>query len=366
MLELLRYLEDIPITEDVFDADHWLANYLNGTVDLKTGELRAHRKEDLITKICPVTFDADARCEHWDAFLDTVTDGDKELRLFLQRAAGYSLCGDYSDEVLFFIYGPAATGKTTFKDALKAMMGSYAATADISTFLKSRGSSQRPRNDLARLARTRMVITDDVDEGSKLATGLVKLYTGGDTMTARFLFKEHFEFKSRGKLWIVANYPPKVSAEDGAIWRRILRIPFLHEIPEERQDRDLKRVLCDPKISGPAIAAWAVEGCLMWQSDGLAVPEAVKQSTAEYRSEMNPVNDFIDQRCEINLYNPEFQESSADLWDAYQRWAEENGIKYPVKRIEFGKHLKIYGLEPVRFSGERTRVWRGVRLNDQG
>ena len=104
----------------------------------------------------------------------------------------------------------------------------------------------------------------------------------------------------------------------------------------------------------------------MWQSDGLAVPEAVKQSTAEYRSEMNPVNDFIDQRCEINLYNPEFQESSADLWDAYQRWAEENGIKYPVKRIEFGKHLRVYGLEPVRFSGERTRVWRGVRLNDQG
>ena len=94
----------------------------------------------------------------------------------------------------------------------------------------------------------------------------------------------------------------------------------------------------------------------------LGEPEVVKQSTAEYRSEMNPVNDFIDQRCEINLYNPEFQESSADIWDAYQLWAEENGIKYPVKRIEFGKHLRTYGLESKRQGHDRARLWCGIRL----
>jgi len=365
MISRLRYIRNIPTREGFFDVDPWHLNFLNGTVDLRTGELRPPRREDMITKVCPVEFDPLARSEIWDEFLDVTTSGDPALKSFLQCAAGYSLCGIYSDEVLFFVYGPSATGKTTFKDAVKAVMGTYAVTADISTFLRPRGGSQGPRNDLARLVRSRMVVTDEVEEGSTLATGLVKLYTGGDTMTARFLYKEHFEFKSRGKLWIVANHPPRVSAEDGAIWRRILRVPFRNEIPPERQDHDLKRILCDPKISGSAIAAWVVRGCLMWQQSGLFVPDSVRRSTDEYRSEMNPLSGFIEERCTLSPGDPEAQETSADLWTAYQWWAGDNGVKYPLKRNEFGGHLKLLGLVPAQRAGDRARVWQGVRLDDQ-
>lgn len=365
MISRLRYVGGIPTREERFDADPWRLNFLNGTVDLSTGELRPHRREDMITKVCPVEFDPGARSDIWDRFLDMATNGDPELRSFLQRAAGYSLCGVYSDEVLFFVYGPAATGKTTFKDALKSVMGSYAVTADISTFMHTKAGSQGPRNDLARLVRSRMVVTDEVEEGSTLAAGLVKLYTGGDTMTARFLYKEHFEFKSRGKLWIVANHPPRVSAEDGAIWRRVLRVPFLNEIPPERQDHDLKRILCDPKISGPAIAAWAVKGCLIWRQNGLFVPESVKRSTDEYRSEMNPVSAFLEDRCTLIPGDSDSQVTSAELWDAYQRWAGEDGIRYPLRRNEFGRHLKLAGLVPGQRPGDRARVWHGVLLNGE-
>ena len=362
MLDLARWMEPVPIDERAFDDDDYLINFINGTVELRGGDLREHRKEDLITKVCPVRYDADARSEVWEGFLDSVTDGDKELQLFLQRAVGYSLCGDYRDEVLFFIYGPTASGKSTFKDSIKAMMGSYAATADISTFLKFKGSSNGPRNDLARLARTRLVVSDEVDEGSKLATGLVKLWTGGDTLTARFLYREHFEFTSRGKLWLVANHVPKVSADDSAIWRRILRVPFLNEIAPEKQDHELKRVLCDPVVSGPAIATWAVRGCQMWLEDGLAAPEVVIQSTADYRSEMNPVSAYIEECCEILPLDQGAIETSSDLWASYQTWAEENGIRYPMKRTEFGKGLKTYGLESKQRAGDRARTWQGVRI----
>lgn len=371
MIHLARYQPGVSISEAAFDTDPWALNCRNGTIDLRTGDLRKHLRGDLITKMCPVAYDPNATSKRWDNFIESVTQGDKGLERFLQTAAGYSLCGEYGDEVLFFIYGPTATGKSTFKDALKAMLGSYAATADVSTFMQMKHNSRSPSSDLARLYRTRMVVTDEVNEGEKLATGLVKLYTGGDEMTARFMYKEEFEFKSRGKLWIVANFPPKVSAEDGAIWRRILRVPFLHEIPADAQDHTLKRDLCNPRGAGPAILAWAVEGCIRYQTEGLTIPDAVKRSTEEYRSEMCPINDFILARCELehgpsadlNFGNGEFEETSAALWDAYQRWAEENGIKMPVKRDAFGKSLRLMGLKSKQRTGsDRARTWQGIRL----
>ena len=255
-----------------FDIDSYMYKCKNGTLDLRTGRLREHRPEDMVTKFSPVEYDANARLDLWDHFLDTVTDGDQEKEAFLQRAIGYSLSGDTREEKLFFVHGGAATGKSTFIEAVRATLGDYAVIADFETFLKRREVGQI-RNDIARLHGARFVASVEVDEGKRLAEGLVKVLTGGDSVASRFLYKESFEFRPQFKLWLAANHAPRVRDDDAAIWRRIIRIPFEHEIPEADQDPKVKATLRDPQIAGPAIRAWAVKGCLAWQKHGLAVPE---------------------------------------------------------------------------------------------
>src|SRR5262249_28322564 len=214
------------------DADAWLFNAANGTIDLRTGELREHRRDDLLTRLAPVTYRPGARSALWDSFIARVTGSDEELAAFLARAVGYSLTGHTSEEVLFFAHGPSATGKSSKLEAIRAVLGEYATTADFETFLKRRGDAGI-RNDVARLAGARPVLSIEVDDGKTLAEGLLKLLTGGDTVAARFLYRETFEFQPRFKLWLAANDRPRVNADDAAMWRRIIQIPFAVVIPEE-------------------------------------------------------------------------------------------------------------------------------------
>ncbi|CAN94225.1 phage-related protein [Sorangium cellulosum So ce56] len=254
---MLRLAETEPIVRAEpgdFDADPWLLNCRNGVLDLRTGELRDHDRRDMMRRIVPVAFDPDAELPVWDRFLADVTGNDEELIGFLRRAAGYTLTGDVRHEVLFFVHGPPASGKSTFLEALKITMGEYAAKADFETFIARRDSGG-PRNDIARLAGARLVLSIEVDEGKRLAEGLVKQLTGGDTVTARFLYRESFEFKPAFKLWLAANDAPRVRDDDAAIWRRILRIPFEHTVPKEKRDPQVKAALLDPAVGGPAILA---------------------------------------------------------------------------------------------------------------
>ncbi len=192
--------------------------------------MRPHRREDLITKVCPTRYEPGARSDLLDRFLDEATGGNRELRDFLQRAVGYSLTGDVSEEVLFFVHGPGRSGKSTFMEALKATLGDYAKSADFESFVQRRDAGA-VRNDIAELAGRRFVVSIEVDEGKKLAEGLVKLITGGDTVRARFLYQEAFDFVPQFKLWLAANHAPKVKHDDSAMWRRILRIPFENIVP---------------------------------------------------------------------------------------------------------------------------------------
>lgn len=361
MVNLATCQKGVPVIPGDMDADPWALNVLNGTIDLRAGILRPHRREDMISKISPVEYDPDARCAVFDEFLRVTTDGDKRLTEFLQRAIGYSLAGDSREEKLFFIYGPAASGKTTFCEAIKAALGDYALTADFSTFLK-RGDTGGPRSDIARLAGSRIVFSQETDEGARLAEGLVKIYVGGDTMVARHLYKSEQEFKSRGKLWLVSNHAPTASDSDEALWRRIVVLPFEHVVPEENRDTDLKAVLTETKHASPGILAWAVRGCIKWQAGGLKVPGCVKQATQRYRKEINPIGEFIEDRCNLG---PLFSCSSSALWEKYQRWANENGIRYPVKGRRFATHLKSYGLEAVRVGHDNIRVWNGIDLKTE-
>jgi putative DNA primase/helicase len=348
---------EVIVPADALDADPWLFNAANGTIDLHTGALREHRREDLLTRITPVVFDNLAEHHSWDAFLARITGNDAELAGFLRRAAGYTLTGRTSEEVLFFAHGSTATGKSTTLEALRAALGEYATTADFESFLKRRGDAGI-RNDIARLAGARFVVSMEVDDGKALAEGLLKLLTGGDTVAARFLYRETFEFQPMFKLWLAANERPRVNADDSAIWRRIIQIPFVNVIPEAERDERVKLELRTSPQAQSAVLTWAVRGCLEWQEKGLAVPQSVRDYTAEYRAENDLLRDWLADYCELDA---EAYTSNASLRESYEKWCGENGEKL-VSSKTFAKLLRTKGCSAERKS--RERGWLGVRVTD--
>ncbi len=359
-IECARSDPRIVIRPDQLDADVWQLNCANGTIDLRSGELHPHRREDLITKLAPVEFDPAAELPLWERVLDEATDGNEEMKAFLARLAGYSLTGVTTEEKLPFVYGPGATSKSTFLEALKSTWGDYAQTADFETFLK-RNSTGSPRTDLARLAGARLVISIESEAGTRLADGFVKMITGGDRLVARRLYHDEFEFKPQFTMWWAANDAPKMSDRDGALWRRILEIPFTHQIPERERDPKVKATLTDPAAAGPAILAWAVRGCLAWQRDGLGVPPLVEQATATLREEMNPLRDFFAERC---VFEPEAFTPSKTLFAAYKNWGAANNERNLLSRREFGLRVgERLHCRPQHHRGGDG--WPGVRLRDE-
>lgn len=337
------------ISPDQLDADPLLFNTADGTVELTTGELREHRREDLLTKITSVSYEPNAQSDRWDDFLADITGGESELADFLQRAVGYSLTGYTSEEVLFFAHGPTATGKSSFTEALRSCLGDYATVADFETFLKRRGDAGI-RNDVARLAGARLVVSIEVDDGKALAEGLLKLLTGGDMVVARFLYAESFEFAPKFTLWLAANDRPRVNADDAAMWRRILQLPFTHVIPEADRDERVKIELRSNPDVQAAILAWAVAGCLEWQRIGLAVPAIVRDYTAEYQAENDALRDWLADCCKVE---PEVWSTVAALKTSYEAWCDKNGER-PVTARKLGTLLEAKG-----FHGEKRTEGRG-------
>ena len=354
MVEVASTEPSIPVEPNQLDADPWLLNVLNGTIDLRTGNIREHRPDDLMTKMAPVTYDPTATYDRWDDFLEQVTDGDESVVTFLRRAAGYTLTGTTVEEKLFFCYGPTASGKSTFLDALGACLGDYGATADFETFV-AKEHSGGAKSDVARLAGSRFVRSVEVDEGKRLAEGLVKGLTGGDLITARFLYGNEFEFLPAFKLWLAANDAPRVRHSDEALWRRILRVPFNHSVPEAKRDPTLKRDLRSLSVGGPAVLAWAVRGCLEWQAEKLGVPARVVEETAAYRDEQDPLKEFLEDRC---IERDGVWCTKDHLYSAYEQWAG----KRPMSRRKLAELLTQRGFQDdrKRVGGEVKRLWIGL------
>jgi putative DNA primase/helicase len=267
-----------------------------------------------------VIYDPSAKSELWERFLLEAADGDEELIDFLQRSIGYSATGRTDEETLFIIHGDAAAGKSTFLESIKSVLGDYARTLDFESLL-ARPASGSPRNDIAMLQGRRFVTSIEVARGQRLAENLVKQITGNDTICARYLYEEHFEYRPAFHLWLAVNHCPHVSHDDDAIWRRILRIPFTRVVPKEKRDPSLKARLRDPSISGSAILNWIIEGAIKWQQSGLKVPTRVVRATQEYRQQEDPLALFIEDHCVID---PQRSVPVAQFRAAYERWAQES------------------------------------------
>ena len=356
MLELAKSEPGIPVTIDQLDADPWLLNAPNGTLELRTGHLRPHRREDLITKITSAPYDPDARHPMLDRFLERVLP-DETVRTFVQRAAGYALTASTREEKLFIAHGPTAGGKSTLLTALRRALGDYATTADAQTFMERRIDGGAPRDDLVKLIGRRLVVSSEVKDGSRMAESLVKTLFGGDDMSARALYERTVEFTPVFKLMIAANHRPRARDDDDALWRRIVEVPFTVSIPEAERDPAVKTTLCDPEQAGAAVLAWAVAGCAAWLAEGLGTPEAVRKATKAYRDAMDPISEFLTTRCVL--------EKSAtvavkELRDVYLQWALENLDGKPIGAAAFNERLRALGCSQSRVS--QVMTWFGIRL----
>jgi len=352
MVSLAESEPGIPVLPEQLDADPWLLNVLNGTIDLRTGELLPHRRENYITKLAPVDYDAEAPCPLWLGFLNRIFDARQSLIDYVQAAVGYSASGSTREQCWFLGYGRGQNGKSTFRETVKAALGDYAAVTETRTFLQER--YEGVRNDLARLPGVRYLTCMETESGKKLSEGLVKLVTGGDTISARFLFHEPFEFKPIFKLWLSANHKPRITGTDYATWRRIRLLDFGVTIPEEERDPDLQDKL---RAELPGILAWAVQGCLDWQQHGLPTPEDVTQATEDYRAEQDAVGGFIGECCQ---QNPGAYVTATAIYKAYEEWCKASGEK-PLRKTDFGAYLAEKGYIADR-KYKLGRFWQGLQL----
>lgn len=353
MLSLAKSEPGIPILPEQFDQNPWLLTCLNGTIDLRTGELQPHQRDHLITQLAPVEYNPDATCPKWDVFLDRIMDGNENLIAFLERAIGYSLTGDTSEQCLFILYGTGANGKSTFLQAVSSMLGDYAKQTPTETLLvKQRGAIP---NDVARLKGARLVTASEAEADQRLAESLIKQMTGSDTVSARFLHQEWFDFQPTHKIFLGTNHKPVIKGTDHAIWRRIRLVPFEVTIPEP--ERDLK-LLDKLKEELPGILAWAVRGCLEWAQNGLGEPDEVKNATRDYRNEMDVLAQFFTDCC---VENPSATATSKKLYEAYETWCNENG-ETALKKRAFGMTIRERGFKSIQIGSTRARGWKGIQL----
>lgn len=343
MVSVARSEPGVYVAVKDLDASPWLLNCQNGTLDLRTGKLLEHRREDLLTKIVPVAYDPKATCPAWGKFLERVLP-DAEVRSYVQRATGYSLTGSVGEQCLFFFYGEGANGKSTFLHAIRCLMGDYGQQAS-SDLLVAKPGVQIP-NDVAALRGARFVATIEVEDGKRMAEGLMKQLTGGDTISARFMRGEFFQFEPTFKIFLAANHRPQMaSGDDFATWRRIKVIPFTERITEEEKDPELGDKL---QRELPGVLAWAVRGCLDWRKSGMQEPAAVRASIEAYRSSADLLGRFIEDAC---VLHPTAKAKAGQLYHAYAKWCEENGHR-AMSSTKFGEHVtKRGGIEKTKTGG---------------
>lgn len=362
MLDLSRSSRPVARTMDDFDRQLDAVTVANGTVDLRNGTLRPSDRADQSTRLAPVVYVPGARCPRWEDFLWTVFRERSHLIRYVQKAVGYSLTGDTTEQCLFLLYGSGANGKSTFLETVRLMLGDYGHTARTETVLLSQGGdrSSTPRPELLDLRGRRMVTASEVVEGKHFNEALVKSMTGGEELNARGMYASSATtFRPTHKLWIGVNHLPIIKGEEEAIWRRIRVIPFDYTVPADQRDPGLPDAL---RAEWPGILAWAVQGCLAWRRERLGEPPVeVQNATRAYREDSDILADFLSERC---LVEPNARVTGQLVYAAYKSWATEQGLR-PLAGKAFASKLNARGFVARKTNGVMVYVGLGVTKTAQ-
>lgn len=357
MLELAQSEPGIPVLPSELDANPWLFNVQNGTIDLKTGDLQSHRREDLITCLSPVAYNPAAECPGWEKFLWQVFNENQNVIDFVWLSLGYALSGDTREQCFWIFWGSGANGKGTLLNCISDLLGSYWMNISTETLLARENPGGQIRSDVARLDGPRLVTAAEIDKGRRLSESLVKGLTGTDTITARFLYGKDFDFVPQFKLFVQTNNKPIIRDQTNAMWRRLKLVEFPMDF-KDHCDRELPEKL---KAESAGILAWQVRGCLNWQGYGnLAEPPEIIEATQEYRTEMDPLKEFLDERC---ILGRELTATAGELYEAYNGWAKEHDLQVREKLLKrnFGLTLAEQGFRKGKGTGG-VRFWRGLGL----
>lgn len=351
-----------PISMREFDANKYLLNCKNGTLDLKTGEFKNHCPEDKLSKIAPVNYDKYARNERWLSFIKEVMSYDEEKAIFLQKILGYGISGDTRHECMFFLYGETTrNGKGTLMESVLSVLGDYGmATRPETIAQKQNVNSQGPSEDIARLAGIRFANISEPSRGLYLNTAQVKSMTGNDTLNARFLNENSFDFRPQFKLYVNTNYLPVINDLTLFSSGRVIVIPFDRHFEEWEQDKSLKEEFGTDEVKS-AILNWLIDGFNLLQTEGLKLPDIVKKAIREYEYESNKVVQFKDE-CLTEFTG--YKLRTKEIYETYKRWNEKNGYYAESYKNFLPELRKIGKVDRQRPSdgGDKVSILEGFKL----
>ncbi|MHC6592408.1 phage/plasmid primase, P4 family [Arthrobacter sp. C152] len=359
MLAMAQTDPHVRVPIDALDANGWELNTPNGIIDLRTGVLLPPDPTHLHTRMTSCAPDFDADTSMWERFLADTFPGNPELTSYMQRLVGYSSIGHVREHILPFAFGSGGNGKGVFLETVRAVLGDYA-TAAGNGFLMASSYAQHTQ-EIARLSGARMVLCSEVNETDRFDEAKVKLLTGGDTLTARFMRQDDFTFTPTHHLWLAGNFRPAVESGGDGFWRRFRSIPFLHTVPPEKRVEDLQGILA--RDHGPAVLAWIARGAADYAQGGLREPEDVKEATKEYAASVDTVGRFLDEECIIGPDADHMRVKIADLRTAYDKWCGANGEK-AVQGRAFPTQLSRHGIKAGRDAPKINgiRYYAGVGL----
>jgi putative DNA primase/helicase len=351
MVDMAASEPGIAIRAEELDADSWLLNVKNGIIDLRDGTLHPHDPAKLLTKLAPVNYDPAATCPRFDQFLTEIFGVGNELPQYVARLFGMCLTGDTREQILPILWGEGQNGKSTLVGVIMHIMGDYAGLAAESLLMVGR-HEEHPCG-LADMQGKRIVVASETESAGRLKMQLIKRLTGDETIKARRMRENYYEFPRTHKTILQTNNKPRINENSKAVWRRVKLIPFNVIIPDDKKDPELLRKL---KAEASGILNCLIGGCLDWQRHGLGEPPEVMQATDAYREESDPLREFLEERC---VETPGAWTATGELYTAYTRWCEASGER-PVRKNQFGEAMVRSGFEAERRNAGRG--WKGIAL----
>jgi|GEM_PF-1290089 putative DNA primase/helicase len=359
-LKMAQSLDSIATASKEWDANPMLFGVANGVIDLTTGILSDGKPEQLISRCSLTHYNKEAQCLLWLKFLSEIFDGNQEIVDFIQRIVGYSLTGYVSEQYLYMFCGHGSNGKSTFLKTILKLMGDYGIKTPFSTFERRVGGSST--NDIAALEGKRFVMASESNNGVTVDEARLKALTGGDPISARYLYQEHFTFEPTGKILIAVNHRPIVKDDSYGFWRRVLLVDFPIVFDEKTADNMLDMKLVEEL---PGILNWAIEGCLAWQKSGLMIPGSVKIATDQYKADSNPLQDMLTSYCVIQVDDSSLAVNGNDLYKVYLYYAEKHNLK-PNDKMSRTSFLKKFDDNYTHSSGQAGKMYYGISLNEEG